>query len=113
MEKKTLNEFQEFKEDRFSKRVIYQKNESVVFVLNFMPGQELPSHTHPGTDVYLLALEGSGTVTVDGNDSSVVKGEIVHIGGDETFSYRNTGSEPSSLYVTLIKLPDERYAQNI
>lgn len=113
MEKKSLGSLQEYQEGKFTKRIAFQKGESVVFVLNFTPGQELPTHKHPGTDVYLLALEGNGTVTVDGTDSEFAKGEILHIHGDEAFSYANSGNQPASLYVVLSKVPDPRYAENI
>ncbi|RCX22512.1 cupin domain [Fontibacillus phaseoli] len=113
MEKKSLGTLQDYQEDKFTKRIAFQKGESVVFVLNFMPGQKLPSHRHPGTDVYILALEGSGTVTVDGTESGLAKGEIVHLHGDEEFSYANDGDTPASLYVILTKVPEPRYAENI
>lgn len=113
MEKKSLASLQEYQEGRFTKRIAFQKGESVVFVLNFLPGQQLPAHQHPGTDVYLLGLTGDGTVTVDGVESKLAKGEIVHLAGEEMFSYTNSGSEPSSLYVILTKVPEPRYAQNI
>lgn len=41
------------------------------------------------------------------------KGDILHIHGDEEFSYVNSGTEPASLYVVLAKVPDPRYAENI
>lgn len=113
MEKKSLSELKDYQGERFTKRIAYQKGESVVFILNFLPGQELPPHKHPNTDVFILALNGSGTITVDGNDSALEQGEILHLEGEETFSYRNSGDEPASLYVTLTKIPDARYAQNI
>jgi quercetin dioxygenase-like cupin family protein len=106
-------ETREFNEERFTKRVIYQNGDSVVFVLHFLPGQELPTHKHPGTDVYLLALEGTGTMIVDGNETVVQQSDVVHISGGEAFAYKNTGEEPSSLYVTLVKLPSPEYARNV
>lgn len=113
MEKKSVNEARDYQTERFTKRILFKKGESVVFVLNFLPGQELPAHTHPGTDVYLLALEGDGTMTVNGEHLALAKGESLHIAGDETFAYANTGTEPVTLYVVLTKVPAPEYAQNL
>jgi quercetin dioxygenase-like cupin family protein len=113
MEKKELLQAKEFNEDRFTKRILFKQGESVVFVLNFLPGQELPTHQHPGTAVYILVLEGSGTVTVDGQQTLLVKDDVITCEGHEQFSFNNTGAAPASLYVVLNKIPDERYAQNI
>jgi quercetin dioxygenase-like cupin family protein len=113
MEKKTWIEAVQYQEERFTKRVLFQKGDSVLFVLNFLPGQQLPTHKHPGSDVYILALEGNGTLTVDGQDHSLVKGEVIHIGGEEAFAYRNSRDLPASLHVVLCKVPSPAYAQNL
>lgn len=113
MEKLTLESLQDYQTDKFTKRIAFKKGESVVFVLNFMPGQGLPTHTHPGTDVFILALEGNGTVTVNEQASPLNKGDIIHVEGSEAFAYTNSGLQPASLYVTLTKVPSPEYAQNI
>nr|WP_251025875.1 cupin domain-containing protein [Bacillus sp. ISL-47] len=103
----------EYSDKQFTKRILFKKGESTVFVLNFMPGQELPVHKHPGTEVYLMVLQGEGTLTIDGNPTEVAERDVIHASGEEEFSFKNTGDEPVSLYVMLNKIPDERYAQNI
>jgi quercetin dioxygenase-like cupin family protein len=113
LEKKSIKDFQEFSEERFTKRVMFNDGGSTVFILNFQPGQKLPPHKHPGTEVYLLTLDGSGTFTIDGNQTSVNPNDAVHLSGEEEMSFENTGSSPVSLYVMLNKVPDERYTQNI
>lgn len=113
MEKKSLQEVRDFSEEKFTKRILFQKGESVTFVLNFMPGQSLPPHKHPGSHVFLLVIEGSGTITVDGVETKVSKDDVVVCEGEEQFSFANTGNEPTQLYVVLSKIPDQRYAQNV
>ncbi|MBS8265549.1 cupin domain-containing protein [Mesobacillus boroniphilus] len=113
MEKQSLKQFQEFSEERFSKRIVFKKGESTVFLLNFMPGQELPKHTHPGTEVFILTMQGEGTFTIDGEEVVAAVNETVHVSGTEELAYKNTGSEPVTLYVMLNKILDERFAQNI
>ncbi|MBT2691858.1 cupin domain-containing protein [Bacillus sp. ISL-55] len=113
MEKQSLTQYQEFSEERFTKRIVFKKGESTVFLLNFMPGQELPKHTHPGTEVFILTMQGEGTFTIDGEQVAAVSNETVHLSGTEELAYKNTGAEPVTLYVMLNKIPDERFAQNI
>ncbi|OIJ19051.1 cupin [Anaerobacillus alkalidiazotrophicus] len=113
MEIKSLSEYQEFSETSFKKQIIFQKQESVVFKLNFMPGQALPLHKHPGTQVYLLVLEGVGEVQLEEEKKKVTTGDVIHVDGDELFAFANTGDTKTSLYVFLNKIPDERYAKNI
>ncbi|WP_342563215.1 cupin domain-containing protein [Paenibacillus sp. FSL R7-0345] len=113
MEKKNISEAIQHLEERFTKKVLFQKGDSVVFVLNFMPGQKLPAHTHPGADVYIYALQGSGTITVNDADQEFAEGEVIHIAEDEVFAYRNSGNIPSSLHVVISKLPSAAYAKEI
>lgn len=113
MEKQSLKDYQEFNGERFTKRIVFKKGESTVFLLNFMPGQELPKHTHPGTEVFILTMQGEGTFTIDGAEVTATASDTVHITGTEELAYKNTGSEPVTLYVMLNKIPDERFAQNI
>jgi quercetin dioxygenase-like cupin family protein len=113
MDKKQIQAFKEYNSVKFTKRVVFKNGESVAFILNFMPGQELPPHKHPETAVYILVLEGNGTVTVNEEQTSLVKDDLISCDGNEQFSFKNTGSEPTSLYVVLSKIPDERYAQNM
>lgn len=113
MEKKSLQEVREFGADKLTKRILFQKGESVSFVLNFAPGQTLPPHKHPGTAVFLLVVEGAGTMTVDGVQTEVALNDAICVEGEEMFAFENTGTEPARLYVVLSKIPDARYAQNV
>lgn len=112
MEKKSIADAQEFSEKQFTKRIIFREGESTVFILNFMPGQQLPAHKHPGTEVYLMVLQGKGTLIIDGISHEVSEKDVIHAGGEEEFAFNNTGGESVSLYVMLNKIPDERYVQN-
>lgn len=113
MKKSNLSEFQEYQEHKFTKRIIHKEAENVIFVLNFSPGAELPTHNHPGANVYILVLEGKGAVISNGEETAVAAGDMVHITGDEHFSYRNGEEGTSSLYVVLTKTPSDNYAVNV
>lgn len=113
MEKKSIAAAQEFNDKQFTKRILFREEESTVFVLNFMPGQQLPAHKHPGTSVYLMVLQGSGTLTIDGVPAEVNEKDVILAGGEEEFAFINNGNVNTTLYVMLNKIPDERYVQNI
>ncbi|MBP2239565.1 quercetin dioxygenase-like cupin family protein [Cytobacillus eiseniae] len=113
MEKKSVTAAQEFSEKQFTKKILFREGESTVFVLNFMPGQQLPAHKHPGTSVYLMVIQGGGTLTIDGTPHEVTEKDVIVAGGEEEFSFSNSGNENTSLYVMLNKIPDERYVQEI
>jgi quercetin dioxygenase-like cupin family protein len=113
MEKNSIKAFQEFSEERFTKRIIYKKGETTAFVLNFLPGQKLPTHKHPGTEVYLYVVTGNGTLILDDQETVITEADIIHVGGEEELAFNNNGNEPVSLYVNLSKVPSKRYAQNI
>jgi quercetin dioxygenase-like cupin family protein len=113
LKKEMLNHFIEYNEERLTKRVIFKEGGSTVFMLNFMPNQELPAHKHPGSNVYLLVLSGEGTFTIDEQEIKVKKDDVIVCNGEENLSFVNDGSENVSLYVTLTKIPDERYAQDV
>lgn len=113
MKQTNLQEFIEYSEERFTKRIIFKEGESTVFVLNFAPKQALPVHKHPGTNVYILVVEGEGTFTVDGEAVKAKKKDLLLFAGEEELAFVNDGQENTSLYVMLNKIPDERYAQNI
>lgn len=112
MEKRQLSQYQEYQENKFTKRIVFKEEDNVIFILNFAPGAELPTHKHPGANVYILVLEGAGQVICSGQASAVTQGDILHITGDEDFSYRG-GETNSSLYVVLTKIPGENYAKNV
>ncbi|PLR80925.1 cupin domain-containing protein [Bacillus canaveralius] len=113
MEKKSAALLQEFNENHFTKRVIFNKGESTVFLLNFMAGQYLPPHKHPGAEVYLMVLQGNGVITIDGVKTEVTEKDVILADGAEELSFQHTGADPTCLYVMLNKIPDERFVQDI
>lgn len=113
MEKNSLKTYQEFSDEKFTKRVISKKGESTAFVLNFLPGQQVLAHKHPGAEVYLFVVTGFGTFIIDGKEAEVTESDLVHVSSDEEMAFKNSGTEPVSLYVVLSKIPSEQYAKNI
>lgn len=113
MKQMKLEDYVEFKEERFTKRVIFKEGEDAVFVLNFEPQQALPTHKHLGSNLYLLVLEGGGTFTIDGKEVKAKKNDLIYAEGEEDFTFVNDSNGRTSLYVVLSKIPGDEYAQNI
>jgi len=103
MEIKSLNALREFSDEKFTMQTVHRMGNSVSLVLGFKPGQELPPHKHSGAFVFVLVLEGEGTVTVGDKTARVQREDSICIDGDEMFSFRNTGSGPARLHVVLAK----------
>ena len=103
MEKKSLLDYQEFDEKRFTKKNIFTKTDSVAFVLNFFPGQEMPAHKHPGMNLTALAIQGNGVFTIDDQEMTIMKDEVIQCNGNKLIAFKNTGTEKASIYVILNK----------
>jgi len=113
MEKQTLSQYQEFSEEKFTKRIIFKQGSNTAFLLNFSPGQELPPHPHPGSDVFIQMLQGQGLFIVDGEETAASQGDLIHCRDQEKLSFKNNGSEPVSLYVVISNIPSDEYAKNL
>lgn len=103
MELISLIEMRNYSEDKFVKQILMKKGGHVAFVLNFLPGQSLPAHTHSQSVLFLTVVEGGGTVSINGMEKMVTKDDFLVIEGDEPFGFVNTISEPTQLYVVLCK----------
>lgn len=113
MEKQTISQFQEFSDEKFTKRVIFKKGANTAFLLNFMPGQELPPHPHPGCDVFIQMMQGEGTFTVDGQETAVKQNDVIHCADQEKLAFKNSGNTPATLYVVISNIPSDDYAKDI
>lgn len=101
LQRRRLEDAQVFREETFTKQDLFKQGNTSVFVLNFMPGQSLPAHRHPGQGVYILVLQGKGNVTYDGEELLLAEGDVFYGDGDQKLSVTNGGDEPLSLYVVL------------
>ncbi|MFE6075919.1 cupin domain-containing protein [Paenibacillus sp. NPDC057886] len=109
----SLQEVKTFSADRFTKRVLFQQGGGVTFALHFLPGQQLPVHKHPGADVILLVVEGTGTLILDGKEHEVKAEDVISCGGETEFAFHNTGDQEVRLFVVLNKVPEASYAKDI
>ncbi|MDQ0216135.1 quercetin dioxygenase-like cupin family protein [Oikeobacillus pervagus] len=101
-----VKQFMEYHNERFTKRIIFKEGPSTTFVLNFKPGQELPAHKHPNSNVHLLVLTGEGTFTIDGKQIKASELDSLICTSEQELSFKNDGKEDASLYVVLSTIPN-------
>jgi quercetin dioxygenase-like cupin family protein len=106
MEKQLLSSARQFNEARFTKMDIIKNKRSSAFLLNFLPDQHMKPHNHPGRELYLNVLEGSGTLSIDGEDLEVSEGEVIYCDPEEQIGFTNTGEVRVSIYATMTKITE-------
>lgn len=68
--------------------LLAQGNEAFVGRLEMEPGATVPEHQDPDEE-YVVILEGSGTITIDGVVSEVEPGSTIFMPAGSTVSYQN------------------------
>ncbi|MEI3614001.1 cupin domain-containing protein [Pseudogracilibacillus sp. SO30301A] len=106
MNNQTITSAQQFNEERFTKIDIIKTKQSVAFVLNFLPGQHMKSHSHPRRELFLCVIEGNGTLLVDGKEFEVTKGDVIYCDPEEQIGFKNTSENKVSIYATMTKIAD-------
>jgi quercetin dioxygenase-like cupin family protein len=105
--KHSISSYQIFNDRRFTKQNMFKSADCTVFILNFLPGQIMPAHYHPGAELHFHVLQGNGTFTIDGSNIEVTADEVVYCEGTKKVSFTNTGNNNVSIYVTLSKVSSE------
>lgn len=113
MELKSLPFFQDFNEKHFTQKFVHKNGGNSVFILNFLTGQKMREHKHPGKEVYFFVLQGEGIVITNGIETEASQGDIIQCSGNDTLGFVNSGSEPVSVYVVLSNVVNQQYALNI
>lgn len=102
-----------YSEEKFTKRVLFNEDRILNFVLNFKPGQGVPPHNHEQSDSIVHVLGGEGELGVDGNLHKIIQGDVIHCKGTEVFSLKNTGDKDMSCFVILSPNPYANYSKEI
>lgn len=100
-----LKYYQIFDDNTFTKRDIETEGKTKRFVLNFMPGQILPTHQHPKTTLFFHVIEGKGRFFLDQHSYSITAHDFFYCHGDQGISVENNGKERLSIYVIMIPNP--------
>lgn len=104
MEIKSLETYQTFDDNRFTKNDMIKHRHSVAFLLNFLPGQHMKPHHHPQKELYLLVLEGGGSLSIDGKEQIIKQGDVIYCHSEEKIGFTNTSDEKVSIYVTMTNI---------
>lgn len=88
----TLADASDYDTDQFVAEPLLEGSQSNVRVIRLSPGQSLPTHTHATSDLMLYAVEGFGTLDVDGAPVSFDEGSLAFFRGDEELRLSNTST---------------------
>lgn len=102
-----------YSDEKLTKRVIFNENRVLSFVLNFRPGQGVPPHNHEQSDLIIHVLVGAGEMGVDGIMNEITQGDVIHCKGTEVFSLKNTGDKDMSCFVILAPNPSPMYSKEV
>jgi len=73
-----LNEAIQYSEDNFAKKPIFKGENYTILLFAFKKGQQLKAHTIP-IDAFVLMLEGTATVEIDGKNYEIKSGEKISL----------------------------------
>lgn len=93
MIKTAHNDGVQFHEKRFTKIDLIKTRYTNVFILNFLPNQKMRQHAHPGKDLSLHVLQGSGTLFTDDQKINVKVGDIIYCEAHEAVGFLNNDTE--------------------
>lgn len=68
---------------------------------HFLPAGGIEKGANPNESIYFV-LEGEMTVTVDGKDTKLEKGDSIHFGPNTERSVKNTGITASQMLVVIL-----------
>ena len=72
-------------------------------VINILPGQEVPTHSHAGHEVILIPQTGAGILFDDDSSQiNLVPGSIYTDHNGSIFGLRNSGDKPFQVLVILV-----------
>jgi mannose-6-phosphate isomerase-like protein (cupin superfamily) len=82
----------------FFRQVISTGTHAQVVVMSIPPGGEIGDEVHPGLDQVLVFVEGDGLAVVDGAESTVGPGRLVHVPAGARHNFLNRGPADLRLY---------------
>ena len=100
-----LEDYLVFSQDRFTKKDMLNEEKALVFTLNLLPGQEIPSHQHGESGLIIHVLNGSGELIINNEVTNISAGSVIYSSGDEFFGMRNTSDENLNCFAVLTKSP--------
>nr|WP_312578505.1 cupin domain-containing protein [Sedimentibacter sp.] len=103
----------EFSDNQITKRIIFNNEQILSFVLNLKRGQVLPVHKHENSSVVLIVLQGKGELQINDDVQKLQKGSAALANGKDEFGIPSV-EENLSLFVSISPRPnDKKFAQEI
>jgi mannose-6-phosphate isomerase-like protein (cupin superfamily) len=87
------------------RRVLFTTKHTQLVVMMIPPGGEIGSEVHDGIDQVLIAVDGSGTLVLDGEESPFLAGNVVVVPEGMRHNFINTGHAPLRI-ATIYGPPD-------
>lgn len=92
------NIIREATENENFRRVVFTGEKSQLVVMRIPPGGEVGEETHRFTEQTLFFLSGTGEGVLDGKTLPISPGDAVVVTAGTTHNFRNTGTEPLTIY---------------
>lgn len=89
--------------NRPNRKLLVQQPGLKVMHVTLAMGQRLPPHRHPGCYVLLQALEGTTTVQLEGDGTTLSSRQLLSFSGENLVSLWNDSNATSVLLITLVK----------
>ena len=83
MEVVNIDEMTEYGDARRVRKRLFLKEKIEAEMVCYEPGQNTVEHHHVGQDEIFIIMDGSGTITVDGESRPVEKGDIIFAPADK------------------------------
>jgi len=81
--------------------VMFQTERCKGLMANFLPGQSIPPHRHPGKHVLIHVESGAITLETETMKHTAVEREVVWVDGKELLSLTNDTDQATSVYLIL------------
>lgn len=99
---------EEYSDEKFLVKTLYQGCRSRAMLLHLGPGQAVPIHPHPGCEVTPAPQRGDAVlVWEDGAEQTLTPGTLYHAGVAPVFGLENRGRDGFQTLVMLAQA-DER-----
>ncbi|HNB21968.1 MAG TPA: hypothetical protein PKZ32_06120 [Candidatus Melainabacteria bacterium] len=97
-----LSDCAEFTEPQVAKKSVASGEGFKSIMINMLPGQEVPIHSHAGFQVLLLPQDGDGVLFDQATQTSLNPGSLYLDRSGSTFGLRNPNDKPFRVLVILI-----------
>ena len=83
MEVLNIDEMTDYAPERRVRKRLFIKERIEAEMVCYEPGQNTVEHHHIGQDEIFIIMDGSGTITVDGESRAVAKGDMIFAPADK------------------------------